>query len=156
MQRVHAAGEPPEPNLTPLLDLVLQILMFFIVTANLVAERTPAEVALPDSQFAQPLTDSGSRDPLFVNLRIKRPENTHEILIVGKKEAVNMDQPDSASAFQSEMRKQFEDLKRTHDEVLNPVVIRADRDADYAKVFEILKACADAGFRNLKVRAEIK
>jgi len=35
----------------------------------------------------------------------------------------------------------------------NAVIIRASKDCDYGQVYQLLRSCADAGFRNLKVRA---
>ena len=39
------------------------------------------------------------------------------------------------------------------DEINTIVIIRADRDTDFAKVFEIMRLCKEAGFRKLQLRA---
>src|SRR5262245_11875450 len=79
-----------EPNLTPLLDLILQILMFFMVTVNLNKEQKNADVALPFSQSALPLDAQTEEEPLFVNLLIREDKNdqrepftVHEVRVVG-------------------------------------------------------------------------
>jgi biopolymer transport protein ExbD len=142
-----------EPNLTPLLDLILQILMFFMVTINLNKEQKNADVALPFSQSALPLEAQTEEEPLFVNLLIREDKNdqgepltVHEVRVVGQK----MD----LAAARNWIKKQHEDRAR-FGEVKNPVIIRAHTLAEYAKVFELLQACSDAGFRKLKVRAII-
>src|SRR5436190_18809813 len=61
-------GGACEPNMTPLLDLVLQILMFFIVTVNFATAEDAGNVELPDSQTARPLPSVGAKDPIFLNL----------------------------------------------------------------------------------------
>ncbi len=134
-----------EPNLTPLLDLVLQILMFFMVTINFATEQTHEDVSLPESQTARPLPKDGAKDPIFVNLRWNTKRKEYEILVTGRKEMTQID----AKIW---IRKQYEDLQRSG-EVKNPVIIRADRSAEYAQVYQLLQSCSDAGFRNLKVRA---
>src|SRR5947208_403991 len=56
-----------DPNLTPMLDLVMQLLMYFIICVNFVAEEVPQEVALPPAQAARPI-DKSEGDVLFLNL----------------------------------------------------------------------------------------
>ena len=143
----HAAKSEStcEPNLTPLLDLVLQILMFFMVTIRASAEQTPGDIALPTSQAAHALSRKPDKDPIFINLDYIPDTAEHKVLLP-RKPAM------SIAEARSEIQKTYEDLKR-YGEVTNPVVIRAHRDADYAKVYQLLRACSDAGFRNLKVRA---
>jgi biopolymer transport protein ExbD len=46
-----------EPNLTPLLDVVLQLLMFFMMCVNFVTEQVNSDIALPDAQSARPGQD---------------------------------------------------------------------------------------------------
>ena len=36
-----AEGNETDPNLTPLLDVVLQLIMFFMITVNFVRSRAP-------------------------------------------------------------------------------------------------------------------
>src|SRR5262245_2191032 len=47
--------EKCEPNFTPLLDLVLQLVMFFMLCANFVLEQTNVEIKLPRAQQAKAL-----------------------------------------------------------------------------------------------------
>jgi biopolymer transport protein ExbD len=146
MSHKSAGSETCDPNLTPLLDLVLQILMFFMVTVNFATEQTQEDVALPTSQSARPLPKKGDKDPIFINLVYREGEKyEHQVLITGKKP---MNQAEARNWIQN----QFDDLKR-YGEVTSPVIIRAHRDADYGEVYKLLRACSDAGFRNLKVRA---
>jgi len=153
-------GGACEPNLTPLLDLVLQILMFFMVTVNFATEQNAGDVPLPESQTARPLPKDGTKDPIFVNLLYNDQARRHEILLplryrIDPKTGKNMPLPPMTQAeARREMQKLFEDLKRGG-EVKNQVVIRAHKDAEYNEVFQVLQSCSDAGFRNLKVRAMV-
>src|SRR5258708_37425485 len=79
----HGGGggeEAAEPNMTPLLDLVLQILMFFIVTVNFATAEDAGNVELPDSQTARPLPSVGAKDPIFLNL-LYDENRGHEIVL---------------------------------------------------------------------------
>src|SRR5262245_62197356 len=68
----HGGTDSVEPDLTPLLDLVMQLLMFFIININFVTREMDATVALPTSTSARPeqLDDKA----LFLNLRRVTPE----------------------------------------------------------------------------------
>ena len=49
------AAEAAEPNLTPLLDLVLQLVMFFMIVSNFIMEQTNEAVRLPIAVSAKPI-----------------------------------------------------------------------------------------------------
>jgi len=140
-----------EPNLTPLLDLILQILMFFMVTVNFATDQqVNADVKLPDSQTARPLSQKSDKDPIFLNLMYDHEKNAYHVEVPSAKERT-MDQLRARNWLLS----RYEDLKRFGD-VTNSVIIRADRDADYAQVYQLLQSCAEAKFRDLKVRAIVR
>src|SRR5688572_26623272 len=61
-------SENLEPNLTPMLDLVLQILMFFIATTQMSAEPVDQETTLPYADFAKPTT-LRTEESFYMNLR---------------------------------------------------------------------------------------
>ena len=62
----------PEPNLTPLLDLVLQLVMFFMLVANFVMDELSDKINLPVASQAKPLT---AKDPNVDIARIEVLEN---------------------------------------------------------------------------------
>ena len=65
-----SAGHGPElvePNLVPLLDLVLQMVMFFMATTTFIKEERTAAVRLPVAQSAKPVEDVGS-DIMYINV----------------------------------------------------------------------------------------
>src|SRR5437868_12913267 len=45
-----------DPNLTPLLDMVLQLVMFFMLVANFVMDELSDKIHLPVATQAKPLT----------------------------------------------------------------------------------------------------
>ena len=50
-----AEGGMADPNLTPLLDVVLQLLMFFMMCVNFVTEQVNEDISLPVSQAVKPM-----------------------------------------------------------------------------------------------------
>src|SRR5262245_45381774 len=57
-----------EPNLTPLLDIVLQLLMFFIMCVNFVNQQVNEEIRLPRSASVKPM-DKADADVLYINYK---------------------------------------------------------------------------------------
>jgi biopolymer transport protein ExbD len=159
-------GAAAEPNLTPLLDVVLQLLMFFMMCVNFVNEQINEEIKLPTSQAVKPT--KADTELLFVNLKpfaladfqdrlpadvlARVQDKFHEgdecILVSGKEP---MRQPE----LRVWLKQQFEDAKlAAGDKPVNTaVVIRAHREADYGQVFEILNMCKTVGYRRLMLRA---
>jgi biopolymer transport protein ExbD len=133
-----------EPNLVPLLDLVLQILMFFIITVNFVASQVNENIKLPFAQMAKPM-DKGETDVLFLNVNAK-----------GQLEVVGRDQPlTEVSQIKVYLRNEFKDREHVvgPGKVKTAVILRVDRDAEYKLVYQIMRQCKEQGFRKLKLRA---
>lgn len=132
-----------DPNLTPLLDVVFQLLMFFIMCVNFVAEQVSGDIHLPIAQSARPM-DKSADDVLFLNL-----ESTGHLRIFGRPEPLKT--PGEMGYY---LKTAFADAQRHNkDPVRTLVVIRADQDVNFAKVFLLLRMCKDAGYRKLQMRA---
>ena len=56
-----------EPNLTPLLDLVMQLLMFFIICVRFVTDQVKQEIQVPVNQEARPASKTADQ-PIVLNL----------------------------------------------------------------------------------------
>src|SRR6266403_3123687 len=76
----HTVGDDikAEPNLIPLLDLVFQLIMFFMICVNFVSAQVNEEIKLPISQSARAM-DKAEVEVLVLNM-----EATGKILVVGQ------------------------------------------------------------------------
>ncbi len=121
-------GGACEPNLTPLLDVVLQLLMFFMISVNFVSEQINEDIRLPKSQAVKPM-DKADTDVLYLNVKpfslasfqdrlpadvLARVQERFRdgdecILIPGK-------EPMRRSDFKVWLKQQFEDAKQTRRE----------------------------------------
>jgi biopolymer transport protein ExbD len=134
-----------DPNLTPLLDMVLQLVMFFMLVANFVMDELSDKINLPIASQAKPLT---AKDPYVHYLNVTKEGKV--ILPVG--EPLNTP---------AEIRLHMLQLARTHAKGeaeaknLITVIIRADKDTRFQNIHKTMLAIKEAGFRKLQLRAEI-
>ena len=150
-----SAASKAEPNLTPLLDVVLQLLMFFIlVTRFVTVQQNPEDnekqeaLLLPVAQSARPV-DKVDGDPLFLNMDLKRTSEGEIIQVIVWGERKTLDQTRQWLVDQYELARRA-GLPRT------TVILRAHRDIKYKVVKQVLSFCKDAGFKDVRVRAEAK
>ena len=143
-----STDEIPEPNLVPLLDLVLQLVMFFMMCANFVMEENDQSIKLPLSQQAKPIADTGP-DVLHMGI-----DQDGAVRVVGKpvlktdEEIVTFLRLD---VYEANKRRA---LEKGDGEVRTLVVIRADKNTDFEKVYRVMRQCQQAGLRKLQLRAD--
>jgi biopolymer transport protein ExbD len=129
------------PDLTAMLDVVMQMLMYFIMTARFINEQSTADIHLPVSQAARPTTRSDG-DVLFLNVNAEG-----KVLALGEN-------PMTVPEAKLWLEKQATQLKKDG-QVQAAIIIRADQDADYEHVYRVMQACKDKGFRRFKLHAQI-
>src|SRR5262245_20593805 len=96
--------EKVEPNLTPLLDVVLQLIMFFMITVNFVRlDQINESIKLPSAQVAVPM-DQAADNWVFLNM------NRDGKLIVSSGE--NLDTPGRLGAYVQREKRALERAAR--------------------------------------------
>jgi len=133
-----------EPNLVPLLDLVLQMLMFFIITVNFVSNQVNENIKLPVAQAAKPM-NKDITDVLYLNINDKG-----QIEVVGKEQPLT-DFGQIKNFLRTEYRNR--EVVAAPGPVNTSVIIRADQNAEYKLVYQILRQCKEQGFRKMQLRA---
>jgi biopolymer transport protein ExbD len=134
-------------NLTPLLDLVLQLIMFFMITVNFVrVDQFDDAINLPVASNSTPL-DNKAEEYIFLNLN-KSGE------LVGTLANLALDTPGKLKVHLSKEKNDLE-TAATRRGQKNPkvvVVLRADQNVRYSKVWEVLDSCRQAGFIHWQLR----
>jgi biopolymer transport protein ExbD len=147
MSHAHGGGEAGEPNLIPLLDLVFQLIMFFMITVNFVrTDQFNEEVQLPVAQAAVPM-DRAADNWVFLNM------NQDGKLIVSSGE--DLSTPGKIKVFVERQKRvlEREAAERGHKGELKVVIVlRAHRDARYKDVWEALDSCNKAGYQRWQLR----
>ncbi len=144
----HGSTDKCEPNMTPLLDLVLQLVMFFMLCANFVMEQTSAEVKLPEAIAAKAL-DKDVGDVLFLNVNEKG-----QVLLTPDQREGDTDTLDNAIQVQGYMGRQaaLEKRKTGKDKPQATLILRVDRATPFEKTYAIMKGCRLAGYEKVQLR----
>ena len=133
--KIHQEPEPTL-NLTPMIDIVFLLIIFFMVGTKFTEMERQIELELPGVKHFGALTAA----PKEREVHVYR-DNT----IMMDREKYSLDEL-------------VVELKRAHEEYNEmSVLIRGDGDGRYGNVTEVLAACRDAGFERLgiAVRAEV-
>src|SRR5438105_2050405 len=140
-------GDEGDPNLIPLLDLVFQLIMFFMITVNFVrVDQLNEDIKLPVAQAAVPM-DQSAEDWVFLNL-----DKEGKLAGTGTK---GLDTPEKLKAHLQRERDALERANREKGktgELKVVVVLRADKDTRYKDVWEVLQSCTKAGYRRWQLR----
>ncbi len=145
----HGSTDKCEPNMTPLLDLVLQLVMFFMISANFVMEQTSVEVRLPEAVSAKAL-GVDAETIIFLNVNAKG-----QVLLPPVDREGDNDTLDNPAQVEGYMKRRaaaqrLKDKKDKPDAVL---ILRIDRGTPFDKSYPIMKACRTAGYTNVQLRA---
>jgi biopolymer transport protein ExbD len=148
----EAASRAADPNLTPLLDVVLQLLMFFMMCTNFVTTQVNKNIQLPVMTSARP-ADKKDVDLLYLNIRTD-----------GAVEVVGRDPMKTPEAIKTFLNKQFQDAERIAKQdkdnkdhrVKTVIALRADKNVEYRRVYEVMHWCKEVGFRRFHMHAMTK
>jgi biopolymer transport protein ExbD len=136
-----------EPNLTPLLDMVFQLITFFMLVINFKSAELDLSLRLPVVGSARPvhLTNQGL---LVLNI-----DTSGNLKIYGRPE----------TNIEGYIRLEARDRMRSNGitdadvkdgtELPTMIVIRADRSTPFKMLNRVIKACQDNGFRKFALKA---
>jgi biopolymer transport protein ExbD len=145
-------SEGADPNLTPLLDLVLQLIMFFMITVNFVrVDQFDDSITLPVANSAVPMdkTDKGAEDWVFLNLAADGK-------LVSTLSTCELNTPEKIKVHLIRERENLERAARARGktgEIRIVIILRADKACKYGDVWKVLDSCQRAGFKYWHLRA---
>lgn len=144
-----------EPNLTPLLDLVFQLVTFFMLLVNFGKDDFNSQVRLPSASSARPVEAGTDEDRLvlhinkFGQLLARRDEGGDDPLEL-----------DRAARFLREQAVSVrENLRQYQGKTINPgeklpttLVIRADKETQCEDLLKLISAAQKEGFQNFSLK----
>jgi len=144
---MHSSSESGEPNLTPILDMVFQLITFFMLVINFQTAALDISLKLPVVGSARP-TDKGSEDLLVLNVN-----KQGQLKVYGRVE----DDPSKFLAVEAQATRRKLELhgKKTKpgDDLPTLIVVRADSNTPFDLLNKVLTECQKYGFRKFALRA---
>ncbi len=129
------AGERVEPNMTPILDMVFQLITFFMMVISFRAADFDNALVLPVVGSAAPAEDELNGQFLVLNLR-----SGGKLVVQGKEE------PNVEGFLAFESKRLLQSIKpESGEEII--VVIRADRALRCDFLMRVVNACKDKGLK---------
>jgi biopolymer transport protein ExbD len=141
-----------EPNLTPLLDVVFQLITFFMLVINFSSENYDQKIRLPKASSARPVEDNPriSEDRLVLNV----DKDGH--LIMGGV-ALPLNKSAATIKHQADLVKLNLKAARQRPDpsggLPTTIIFRADRDTAFSSIIGLITACQNNGFRKFALKA---
>jgi biopolymer transport protein ExbD len=146
-----------EPDMTPMIDIVFQLLTFFMIAVNFENTKADERVKLPVDALAKP-PESKLENELLLNYGYnRRADGTHDgqpfifyngMNIPVEKIAPSLDQ--EAKFFKAKASNPEKALEEV------AVIIRADSEVPTGMVQELIEKCQEAGFTKFSLKASQK
>jgi biopolymer transport protein ExbD len=134
-----------EPNLTPLLDMVFQLITFFMLVINFQGASLDLSLKLPVLGSARPLDRHGKLEPMVLNI-----DKDGNVKVQGRKVDFEKYIEGEARLLKSHLRLLNTPIK--DGELPVGVIIRGDRSVPFQLINRVLKACQFQGYRQFSLR----
>lgn len=135
------------PNLTPILDMVFQLITFFMLVINFKAAALDSSLKLPVVGSAKPVDAKGQVSLLILNV-----DKDGELRVYGEAKSPAEYIAQEAQVEMMAQRLTAEDLAAGQ-ELGTTVVIRADRATPFKALNRVLSECQKNGFRRFALKA---
>ena len=142
MQKMKA-----EPNLTPMLDMVFQLITFFMLVINFKSAALDLSLKLPVVGSARPVDTKGMEDLLILNIT-----QDGQLMVYGLPKEIESYIAGEAQTTLLSVHRTYPDLK-LGDELPSIVVIRADEATPFKLLNRVIKACQENGYRKFALKA---
>ncbi len=142
--RIRKRGtQEVQGDLTPMIDMVFQLIAFFMVLINFSDAEQDDRVKLPESEVAKP-PESPLED--YVTIQLTKDA---ECLYAGRPYSLSEIEP----VLAREVRRKENEGKSVSDMT---VIIRAHKEVATGKVQELIRICQEARYINFVLRAKEK
>lgn len=136
-----------EADLTPILDMVFQLITFFMLVMNFKAAALDMTLKLPVVGSAMPVDTKGEEELLILNLT-----PTGDLTVYGQK--VDLDGYIAVEAEVSRLASKRKGLDiEPGGELPTTIVIRSDESSRFQDLYRVIKACQDKGYRKFALKA---
>lgn len=154
MARKREPDKGAEGDMTPMIDMVFQLLIFFMILINFADADQNARVKLPENDIVKPPEQPV---PDAVTLQIAKQEGKqkdYSVLIGADEFMGEKDLKRLKSALDKEVKFVKAEKKKTAKDMT--VILRADKDAPIGFINRVIRTCQEADIENFALRATSK
>ena len=137
------ASEQAEPNLTPILDMVFQLITFFMLVINFQSAALDMSLKLPVVGSARPV-EGQSEELMVLNVN-----NRGQLRVTGK----TVEAEDFLRREATFAKRKLGKAYKEGDELPTLVVVRADQNTSFELLNKVLTECQKNGYRKFALRA---
>ena len=147
MSSSHFDEATAEPNLTPLLDMVFQLITFFMLVISFKSAQLDMNLKLPVVASARPVDTGGLQDLLVFNIN-----RDGQLTVYGTpKDIESYIAGEAHSSYLA--AKQKNPALEPGDDLPTTIVIRADEATPFRLLNRVIRVCQENGFRNFSLKA---
>lgn len=139
-----------EADLTPMLDMVFQLITFFMLVSSFKAASLELSLKLPVVGSARPVETQGEESLLVLNVN-----KEGQLVVYSIPQDISSYIKAEAKMSRLEAKRKMPNFKDT-DDLPTTVVVRADRDTPFGLLNLVIKTCQDNGFRKFALKATDK
>ena len=143
----HAASA--EPDLTPMLDMVFQLITFFMLVINFKGASMDLSLKLPVLGSARPVDTEGQEELLILNIDQKGQLNVYGV----PKPDIDRYIKGEARVSAQKAKTENPNFKPGENDLPGIVVIRADKSTPFSMLNNIIKTCQKYKFRRFALKA---
>lgn len=142
-----SSADRAEPNLTPILDMVFQLITFFMLVINFKTASMDLSLHLPAVGSARPVETKGT-DLLVLNI-----DRQGVLRVFGNeiKDIANYIAMEAQASLLAARR--FNPELEEGDELPSMVIIRADRKTPFQRLNAVIALCQQHGYRSFSLKA---
>ncbi len=141
MRLAKAPAKQAEGDMTSMIDMVFQLIAFFMVLINFSQDDQNAKISLPESELAKP-TEAPSEFPIVMHL------DRDGRIYMGANEA-------TIDSIKPLLGTEVSVLKSNQKEAKDGnIIIRAHREAAGGKVQDLIAKCQEMGFEKFALRVK--
>jgi biopolymer transport protein ExbD len=154
MSRSRSSQVKADPNLTPLLDMVFQLITFFMLVTNFKARELDLKLKLPVLGSVRPVAGGRLEKVLVFNVRSvegKPALSLYGRLLTGEQIKSHIAAEAEASRLAAKLT--MEDIFQGDKKLPDTVVIRAGRECPFGNINDIITWCQEQGYRRFALRS---
>ena len=140
----HSSSEGAEPNLTPMLDMVFQLVTFFMLVINFKGASMDLSLKLPVLGSARPLEYQGQFQPLMLNIN-----TLGKVQAFGQTIEVEPFVKQEARLLKLQLESSGSDTKDKGFPV--PVIIRANENVTVKQLNAVIETCQKHGYEKFSL-----